>query len=75
MSRPDSVITQVSAIAFDIEYIPLQPSANTLIKAIDKIETRGNKIYINLIDNILCGIQYYNLKEILKFLNLNYYTF
>jgi len=54
MSRPDSVITQVSAIAFDIEYIPLQPSANTLIKAIDKIETRGNKIYINLIDNILC---------------------
>lgn len=54
MSRPDSIITRVSEIASDIEYIPLQPSANTPIKAIDKIVTRGNKIYINLISNILC---------------------
>ena len=54
MSRPDSIITRVSEIASDIEYIPLQPSANTTIKAIDKIVTRGIKIYINLISNILC---------------------
>ncbi len=54
VSKPDSVITKVSGIASDIEYIPLQPSANTQIKAIDKIISRGNKIYINLVNNILC---------------------
>ena len=54
VSRPDSIITRVSEIASDIEYIPLKPTANTPIKAIDKIVTRGNKIYINLINDILC---------------------
>ena len=54
VSRPDSVITKVSEIASDIEYIPLKPSRNTPVKAIDKIISRGNKIYINLISNILC---------------------
>lgn len=54
ISRPDSIITKISEIASDIEYIPLQPSANTQIKAIDKIITRGNKIYINLINDLLC---------------------
>jgi hypothetical protein len=54
VSRPDSVITNVSWIASDIEYIPLQPSANTPVKVIDKIVTRGNKIYINLIGDVLC---------------------
>lgn len=51
---PDSVITKVSEIASDIEYIPLQPSANTKIRYIDKIISRGNKIYLNLVDNIMC---------------------
>ena len=54
ISRPDSLITRVSEIASDIKYIPLQPSVNSPIGAIDKIVTRGNKIYINLIDNIVC---------------------
>jgi hypothetical protein len=54
VSKPDSIITKISEIASDIEYIPLNPSANTRIRAIDKIIARGNKIYINLIDNILC---------------------
>ncbi len=54
VSRPDSIITKISEIASDIEYIPLQTSANTQIKAIDKIITRGNKIYINLINDIFC---------------------
>lgn len=53
-SSPDSIITKISEIATNIEYIPLQPSANTQIKAIDKIIIRGNKIYINLINDILC---------------------
>lgn len=52
--KPDSVITKISEIASDIEYIPLQPSAHTPVKAIDKIVARGNKIYINLINDILC---------------------
>jgi hypothetical protein len=54
VSRIDSIITKISEIASDIEYIPLQPSAHTPVKAIDKIVARGNKIYINLINDILC---------------------
>lgn len=53
-SGPDSIITKISRIATDIEYIPLQTLPNAKIKAIDKIITRGNKIYINLINDILC---------------------
>ncbi len=54
VSKIDSVITKVSEIASDIEYIPLQLSDNTPIGSIDKIVTQGNKIYINLVDNIVC---------------------
>lgn len=54
VSRPDSIITKVSDIASDIEYIPLQQSACTQIYTIDKIVARGNKIYINTVGNILC---------------------
>jgi hypothetical protein len=54
VSKSDSIITKISEIASDIEYIPLQPSARTRIRAIDKIITRGNKIYINLINDLLC---------------------
>lgn len=54
ISKPDSIITNISSIASDIEYIPLQSSAKFQIKAIDKIISRGNKIYINLINNIVC---------------------
>jgi hypothetical protein len=54
VSRPDSIITKVSRIASDIEYIPLKPSANSPIKVIDKIIIRGNKIYISIIGDLLC---------------------
>jgi hypothetical protein len=54
VSRPDSIITKVSDIASDIEYIPLQQSTCTQIYTIDKIVARENKIYINLVGNILC---------------------
>lgn len=54
VSRIDSIITNLSEIASDVEYIPLQLSNNTPIGAIDKIVTRHNKIYINLISNIIC---------------------
>jgi hypothetical protein len=54
VSKPDSIISKISDIAIDIEYIQLQLSGNSPIKAIDKIVSRGNKIYINLINNILC---------------------
>jgi hypothetical protein len=54
VSEPDSIITKISDIASDIIYVPLQPSGKTLIENLDKIIVRGSKIYINLIDNILC---------------------
>lgn len=54
ISAADSVITKVSQIATDVEYIPLQTSPDTEIKGIVKIVTRGHKIYVNLITDILC---------------------
>lgn len=54
VSERDSIITKISQIASDVEYIPLQNSGRKQIKAIDKIITRGNKIYINLITDLFC---------------------
>jgi len=54
VSGTDSIITKISDVASDIEYIPLQTSANTRIIAIDKIITRGNKFYINVVSDIFC---------------------
>jgi hypothetical protein len=54
VSKPDSIFTNISSVASDIEYIPLQSSAYTRIRAIDKIISQGNRIYINIIGNILC---------------------
>lgn len=54
VSNPDSIITSISEVASDIIYIPLQPSAGTQIRVIDKIISRGNKIYINIISDITC---------------------
>jgi len=54
VSNPDSVITKASEIADNIDYIPLQPPPGIRIEAIDKIIARDNKIYINLINNLLC---------------------
>ena len=54
VSNPDSIITSISEVASDIIYIPLQPSAGTQIRVIDKIISRGNKIYINIISDIMC---------------------
>ncbi len=52
--KPDSIITKVSEIALDIDYIPLQSPAEIPIKALDKVVTCNNKIYVNIITNILC---------------------
>lgn len=54
LSKYDSILTQLSDIAIDIEYIPLKPTLNSPINAVDKIIVRGDKIYLNLINNILC---------------------
>jgi hypothetical protein len=52
--KPDSIITKISEIASDIEYIPLQTSGKTNIKAVDKIILNDNKIYLSICTDILC---------------------
>ena len=55
LSEPESEITNVSDIATDLVYAPLQTTENSLIKSITKIITRVNKIYIrNGYSDILC---------------------
>lgn len=54
VSSPDSIISEASVIADDIEFIPLQHPAGIRIEAIDKIIARDNKIYISLINNLIC---------------------
>jgi len=54
VSKPDSILTKISDIASDIEYIHLQPSGNFQVQWIDKIVQHNDKLYINSIRNILC---------------------
>lgn len=55
LAEPESEITNVSDIATDLFYAPLQTTENSLIKSITKIITRENKIYIrNGYTDILC---------------------
>jgi len=54
ISSPDSEIINLSEIALDIEYIPLQTSKNILIEGIFEIITCANKIYVNTLTNVIC---------------------
>ena len=54
VSKSDSIITKISEIASDIEYIPLQSWPGKQIFFIDKIISHDNRIYINLVNDVLC---------------------
>lgn len=55
LSEPESEITDVSDIATDLDYIPLQTTENSLIKSVTKIVTCDNKIYLrNGYTDVLC---------------------
>jgi hypothetical protein len=46
LSEAESKISNLSEIASDVEYIPLETSENSMIKFISKVIFRGNNIYI-----------------------------
>ena len=54
LSAPKSVMTNLSEIATDIEYIPLETTDNSLISRINTLKVRGNYIYVGTLDNVLC---------------------
>jgi hypothetical protein len=55
LSKPESVISRISEIASDVEYIPIQTTSSSLLKSITKIVTVSGRIYIrNNYDEILC---------------------
>lgn len=47
LSGTDLTISNISEIASDIQYIPLQTNKNSLINRIDKVVITDNKIYLN----------------------------
>ena len=51
---PDSLITDLSYIASDIKYIPLETMPGDRIEAIDKLIIRKNRIYVSTVTNIYC---------------------
>ena len=55
LSEPESTISNLSDIATDVNYIPLETGKNSMIKFINKVIIRGDYIYINNAANeILC---------------------
>lgn len=54
LSKPDGEIGNLSEIATDIHYIPLQTTEYSLINRIYSIKVKGEYIYINTLENILC---------------------
>lgn len=54
LSSPDGEIRNLSEIATDIHYIPLQTTENSLISSIYSIKVKGEFIYINTLENIHC---------------------
>jgi hypothetical protein len=54
ISNPDSILSNISDIALDIQYIPLQKTVYSRIEVIDKVVASENKIYISLVNNLLC---------------------
>jgi hypothetical protein len=53
LSTPKSIMTNLSDIASDIEYIPLQTTPNSIIGRIISIKVRGNYIYVATVDRKL----------------------
>jgi hypothetical protein len=54
LSKPSKQITNLSEIASDVQYIPLQTSENSLIRYINDFKTGNNKFYVYTITEILC---------------------
>ena len=56
LSTPKSIMTNLSDIATDIEYIPLQTTDNSLISRINSIKVTGNYIYVvnGSLDKLFC---------------------
>lgn len=50
-SKPESALVNLSDLALDIEYIPLQTTKKSLIKFIQKVVIREDRIYIQ--DNVI----------------------
>jgi hypothetical protein len=46
VSEPETKISDISEIASEIEYIPLETNENTLIRSIDKVIIHENNIYV-----------------------------
>jgi hypothetical protein len=55
ISEPESDLTDVTDIATDLDYIPLQTTEISLVKSVTKIVTRNDKIYLrNGYTDVLC---------------------
>lgn len=54
LTGPDTIISNISDIAYDIKYIPLQKTSDTQIKAVDKIVIIKNKIYVGFVNDLVC---------------------
>lgn len=53
LSSPKPLITNLSEIATDIEYIPLETTPNSIMGRILRVVVRGNFIYASTVDKIL----------------------
>lgn len=54
LTTPKSTIFNLSDIATDIEYIPLQTTENSLISRILDLKIKGNFIYVKTIEKLFC---------------------
>ncbi len=53
-STPKSTMTNLSEIASDIDYIPLETNENSLINRILNLKVQGNYIYVGTLESVLC---------------------
>jgi hypothetical protein len=54
LTVPKASISNLSDIAADVEYIPLETTENSLISRIYDLRVKGNFIYVRTLDNIFC---------------------
>lgn len=54
LSKPIKKISHLSEIATNVEYIPLQTSDNSLISYIHDMKADSNRLYIYILNEILC---------------------
>jgi hypothetical protein len=54
LSEPESEMTNISDIALDIKYIPLETPEDVLIGVVRKVVTTKNCIYISTVDKVFC---------------------